>query len=161
MWLSSFSQWGRTNILYIVIIFRKWQSLDSPSCPPRGDRHMRQLTFWYEIEHLTTLIWNNFWNNAYFWHRLALKWIYFAFLCTVIFWKCQSLEAPSSPLRGYRHMRQLTFWYKTKCLTTSILKIFWHNSIVKSIRSISHIQTFFFTILDQFLSRNPVVPSKL
>ncbi len=37
-------------------------------------------------------------------------------------------------------------------------------SIVKSIRSVSHIWTFFyifFTILDQFSSRNPVVPSEI
>ncbi len=37
----------------------------------------------------------------------------------------------------------------------------YNNSVVKSIRSISQLQTLFFAILDQFSSRNPVVPSEI
>ncbi len=45
-----------------------------------ANRHIHSLTFLYETESLTIFTKRNFWNNAYFWQRSALKWI-----CFVIF----------------------------------------------------------------------------
>ncbi len=89
---------------------------------------MRPLTFWYEIECLSTFILNIFWNKTYFWRRSTLKWVTLPFLYVVIFQKCQSLEAGSSSPRGDRHMRPLTFWYKIECLIIFIKKKFWNKA---------------------------------
>ncbi len=110
----------RQHKCFYIVIFRKCQSLEASSSPPRGDRHMRPLTFWYKIECLTTFIFKNSWNKVYFWQCLALKWVYVAIFLHCKFQKCQSSEAPSSSPEGDRHMRPLTLWCKIECLTTFI-----------------------------------------
>ncbi len=48
-----------------ILIFQKWQSLESPSSS-QGDRHTRPLTSFCDTEYLTIFTWRNFWHNAFF-----------------------------------------------------------------------------------------------
>ncbi len=89
-----------------VVIFQIWQSWEPPSFTPERNKHVRPLTFSYEIQCWTTFIWSFFSYNAYFWQHWARNWIYF--LIFVHYFKDVNLSSPQAPLR--REIDKCTHW---------------------------------------------------
>ncbi len=100
----------------------------TPSSTPVGDRHMRPLTFLYEIESWTTFIWNLFWYNVYVWQYWALKWIYFpvSIHCNILM--TGVFGALCSTLVGDKHKRSVTFLSIIESWTTFIWRFFWYDA---------------------------------
>ncbi len=57
-----------------ILIFQRRQSLESSSSSPGGDKHMRPLTFLYEIESLTVFTRRNFWQRSKWQSGPNIKW---------------------------------------------------------------------------------------
>ncbi len=80
------------------------------SSTPVEDRHMRPVTFLYEIESWTNFIWRFFFNiMGIFGSVVPQSESTFLFLYIIIFQKWQSLQSPSSTFVGGRRMRGYFF----------------------------------------------------
>ncbi len=81
-----------------IIIFLRWQFLEPHSTTPKGDRHLRSLTFLYQTDSLITFIWSMFWYTAYFWQRQVIKGTYYAIFVRFNILKMATFGHPPGPL---------------------------------------------------------------
>ncbi len=140
--------------IFIHFIFQRWQSLEHPSSLSRRNRHMRLLTFLYQIESLIIYL-KRLFRIMHLFGSVQPK-SESTLPYNLIFQKGQYLEPPGSPL-GYTHMRPLTFLNQIESLTIFTWRIFWHNAYIWQHSALKWI---YFAIFVHFITSKMAVWTK-
>ncbi len=122
-----------------ILIFRKLPSLETPSSPLARGRHMHPSIFCMKLN-VQVLLFEAFSNRIrIFGTILPSCESTLPFLYILIFQKWLSLEPPSSPLAGDRHIRSLTFWHEIDFTTVKPSEGRWCQQVLMYVGSSTEI----------------------